>query len=91
MKLCEILDDFLVKTGYALPTSQVKCKTRILFGPDHKVGKNLLELIAEHEKYKVFLPEFPLLHLRKSKITNLGSAYKHAGIIQLMKFMKDED
>ena len=36
-----------------------------------------------------FLPEFPLLHLRKSKIVNFISAYRAAGVLNLIRFMKD--
>lgn len=90
-QLRHILNDFLMKAGYSTPGVRTNHKDRILFGPDHKVGKNLLQLISEDKKFAVFLPEFPLLHLRKSKITTIGSAYKHAGIIQLLKYMRDED
>ena len=44
-----------------------------------------------NKKYKVFLPEFPLLHLRKSMITVLFSSYKEAGLIEILKFMREED
>lgn len=50
---------------------------KIIFAPDYKIAKNLLKIIDSTEKLKkVFTPEFPILHLRKSKITNLISAYK---------------
>ena len=42
-------------------------------------------------KYRAFLPEFPLLHLRKSKITILFSAYKDAGLVQLLRIMRDDE
>ena len=38
-----------------------------------------------------FMPEFPLLRLRKSKITILLSAYKDAGLVQLLRIMRDDD
>ena len=89
MKIKEILDDVLLKLGYT--TENTNSLNRILCGPDNKIGKCLLELIETDNKYKMLLPEFPLLHLRKSKITVLFSAYKDAGLVQLMKFMKDDN
>ena len=59
-------------------------------GPDNKIGSNLLK-ITKQAKYKHILPEFPLLHLRKSKINTLFSAYKDAGLSHLMMFMRDDD
>ncbi|XP_060576230.1 uncharacterized protein LOC132733585 [Ruditapes philippinarum] len=88
-KIREILDDVLVKTGY--DADQSKCANRILCGPDNKIGKCLLRLMNRNHKYKTFLPEFPLLHLRKSKINILFSAYKDAGIVQLLKFMRNDE
>ena len=41
--------------------------------------------------YKSFIPEFPLLHLRKSKITTLCSAYKQAGLTEILKYMTDNE
>ena len=41
-------------------------------------------------KYKAFLVEFPLLHLRKSKITILFSAYQDAGIVEILQYMRDD-
>ena len=64
---------------------------RILFAPDYKIAKNLLKLMDQSSKYDTFLPEFPVLHLRKSKITNLISAYKTSGLIHILQFMKDEE
>ena len=87
-KIREILDDVLVKLGYT--NEDVKTANRILCGPDNKIGKCVIELMKTDEKYRIFLPEFPLLHLRKSKITILFSAYQDAGLIQLTKFMKDD-
>jgi hypothetical protein len=85
-KLQEILDDFLMKSG-----NYDNCDTRILFAPDHKIAKNLFQLQAISQRYKNFLPEVPLLHLRKSKIVNLTSAYKDAGLLHLMKYMRDDE
>ena len=89
--LKNILDEFLRKSGYLGPQNTILRSEKILFGPDNKIGKNLLQLIQQNRKYRCFLPEFPLLHLRKSKITNLGAAYKHGGIVQLLKYMKNDD
>ena len=47
--------------------------------------------MKDHSLYQQFLPEFPALHLRKSKIVNLFSAYKTAGLLHLLKFMKDSE
>ena len=88
-KIAEILDDILKKMGYF--ADKDKMINRILCGPDQKIGVNLLKLIESDSKFESFLPEFPLLHLRKSKITILVSAYRDAGLVQLLKFMKDDD
>ena len=88
-KIREILDDVLLKLGYLTNT---KCITnRILCGPDHKVGNCLLKLMSINEKYEKFLPEFPLLHLRKSMITILFSAYNDAGLFHILRYMRDDD
>ena len=42
-------------------------------------------------KYTRFIPEFPLLHVRKHKITILFSAYKDAGLVNLLQFMRDDE
>ena len=85
-KLREILDDLLIKSGhFILPGNQ---KERIFIATDHKVASNVFELI-KLPRYKSFLPEFPVLHLMNSKITNLISAYTPAGIIRLLKYMRD--
>ena len=91
MILKNILDELLINTGYLGPHNTLLRSEKILFGPDNKIGKNLLLLMQQNKKYKCFLPEFPLLHLRKSKITNLGAAFKHGGIVQLLKYMKNDD
>ena len=88
-KIKDILDDILVKL--ALCTDPTKTNDRILCGPDNKIGKCLLQLMASSAKYKAFLPEFPLLHLRKSKLTILFSGYKDAGLIQLVRIMRDDE
>ncbi|KAL4217289.1 hypothetical protein ACF0H5_023740 [Mactra antiquata] len=88
-KIREILDDVLVKAGYEADPN--KTVNRILCGPDNKIGKCLFQLQKSSNRYIIFLPEFPLLHLRKSKINILFSAYKDAGLVQLLKFMRDED
>ena len=88
-KLREVLDEVLIKTGNYYNSSPLD--SRILFAPDQKIGNNLLKLREQDARYRVFLPEFPLLHLRKSKITNLCTGYKDAGIIQLLMYMNDDD
>ena len=87
-KLREILDDLLIKSGHFIYPGNKKEK--ILTATDHKVASNVFELI-KLPRYKTFLPEFPVLHLMKSKVTNLISAYTPAGIIQLLKYMKDAE
>ncbi|XP_071085902.1 uncharacterized protein [Haliotis cracherodii] len=90
-KLREILDDILIKTELDDNLGYDVCLDRILLGPDNKIGMNLLSLIKENKKYAKFLPEFPLLHLRKSKVNTLFSAYKHAGLVELLMVMRDQD
>ena len=85
-KLKEILDDIYVRSG-----QDKNSKHRIMLAPDNKISKNLLKLIKQNKKYESFLVEFPVLHLRKSKITLLGSAYENAGIKSIIKYMKDDD
>ena len=87
-KLQEILDDLLLKMGHQDISDH---EEKILFGPDHKIGKNLLSLRNHGPKYEIFLPEFPLLHVRKHKITILFSAYKDAGLVQLLRYMRDDE
>ncbi len=86
-KLREILDDTLLKLGY---NSNLHSSSRVLCGPDNKICANLLKLIDQNPKYASFLPEFPLLHLRKSKINSLFSGYKDTGLLHLLKYMKDD-
>lgn len=85
MVLKNILDDILQKTDVDLK------RDKILFAPDFKIAQNLLKLLDTNAKYRVFIPEFPILHLRKSKITNLISAYKSTGLIHILRYMKDDD
>lgn len=87
-KIREILDDMLLKMGYL--TNIENTVNRILCGPDHKVGNCLLKLMSTNEKYAAFLPEFPLLHLRKSMITILFSSYSEAGLVHILRFMRDD-
>ena len=71
--LKEVLDEVLIKTG-RINVSSVGTN-RILFGPDNKIGANLLQAMKD-PKYQQFLPEFPLLHVRKSKINkSMGHFY----------------
>ena len=86
--LRHILDEALVKSGYTVQPNPTKNK--ILLAPDHKIANNIFSLMEE-SKYECLLPEFPVLHLLKSKITNLVSAYKSAGILHLLKYMKDDE
>ncbi|CAC5403427.1 unnamed protein product [Mytilus coruscus] len=86
--LKEILLAILVKLGRYPGTF---FKDRILFAPDHRIAKNLLTLLNKDPVFRQLLPEFTVLHLKKSKITNLFSGYKDAGILHLMKYMKDKD
>ena len=85
-KLKEILDDIYLRSG-----QDKNSKHRIMLAPDNKISKNLLKLIKQNKKYESFLVEFPVLHLRKSKITTLGSSYDNAGIKSIIKYMKDDD
>ncbi|VDI60748.1 Hypothetical predicted protein [Mytilus galloprovincialis] len=85
MVLKNVLDDILLETEHG------GNKERILFAPDFKIANNLFKLMDSSPKYRSFLPEFPVLHLRKSKITNLISAYKEAGLIHILQYMKDEE
>ena len=87
-KLREILSDILIKLGIE---EDRNLHDRILVGVDHKIGKNLIALLQRENKFKLFLPEFPPLHLRKSKINTLFSAYKDTGLFQVLMYMKDDD
>ena len=80
-KLKEILDDVIVKMRLTNDNAGLE---RILFGPDNKIIANLLILISLDPKYKKFLPEFAVLHLRKSKINTLISGYKDTGLVHLL-------
>ena len=85
----QIVDDVMLKLGYK--TGIKKLTERILCGADQKIGNNILRLMSMNEKYSAILPEFPLLHLRKSKITILFSSYNDAGLLQLLQYMRDDD
>ncbi len=86
-KLREVADDVLTKMGYHEGSS---C-SKILFGPDNKIGKNLLNLIHSKDKYDTFMAEFPCLHLRKSRITTIFTANKNTGLFQLLQYMRDDN
>ena len=60
----------------------------ILFGPDHKNVKNVIQLMKQESKY-VFLPEFSC-RLRKSRITTVFSAHQETGLLHLQKHMIDD-
>ena len=82
-----ILNDVLVKLGYAESQHQHK----ILCGPDHKVGINLVQLKRKENKFSEFVVEIPCLHFRQSVIGTLFAAYKHAGIVQLLQYARQTD
>ena len=85
-KIKEVLDDIYLRSG------QIRnSKDRVILAPDNKISKNILKLLKTGDKYKTFLVEFPVLHLRKSKINSLGSAYEAAGIKKVVKYMKDDE
>ena len=44
-----------------------------------------------NRKFKQFLPEFPLLPFKKSKINNLFTAYSNAWIDHPLKYMKEQE
>ena len=83
-----ILDELIIKSGQFMHSKPNKEK--ILLALDHKIANNIFKLMEE-PPYRCLLPEFPVLHLLKSKITNLLSAYECAGIRGLLKYMKDDD
>ena len=86
-KLKEILDEVMCKSDHRGDLGH-----RMIFAPDHKIGANLLRLkMSDERKYSSILPEFPVLHLRKSKITNLFAAYKDLGILHLIMYMRDTE
>ena len=85
-KIKEILDAIYLRSG-----QRKGSKERILLAPDNKISKNILKLMKNNAKYQTFLLEFPVLHLRKSKINTLGSAYEAAGIKHIVKYMKDDE
>ena len=87
--LRRVLDDVLLKLGHNCQSGKV-AERKIIFGPDNKIGKNLLLLKKDNPKYEMILPEFPLLHVRKSKITVLFSGYQKAGLVEMLRFMRDE-
>lgn len=86
-KLKEVLDEVIIRTGNIKDNTS----SRIMIAADHKIAANLFKLAEEDTKYRVFLPEFPLLHLRKSKIVNICSGYREAGIIHLLMYMHDDE
>lgn len=56
--LRSVLDDIVCKI-------EPERNERILFAPEYKIAKNLFKLMDQNPKYQIFLPEFPVLHLRK--------------------------
>ena len=89
--LQEILYDLMVKLGYLDKSNKKNYFDRILIGPDHKIGINVLKLIYTNPKFEVFVLEIPCLHFRKSLIGIIFSAHRHSGLIQLLRFMKDDE
>lgn len=89
-KLREVLTDVLVKTGKH-PDFGNRDGSRILMAPDHKIAANFFKLLKEDELFLKFVPEFPLLHLRKSKITTLLSAYKTTGLGSILRYMQNSE
>ena len=87
-KLYEILSEILSKSGYI--AGGLEAENRLLLGADHKIGKNLIILMKRDKKFLKFLPEFPPLHLRKSKINTFFSAYKDTGIFHVLMYMRDD-
>ncbi|CAH1802262.1 unnamed protein product, partial [Owenia fusiformis] len=88
-KLKEILDDILIKLGYL--NEDTSAYRKVLCGPDNKIGNNLLKLIKSNPKYEVFIAEFPCLHLRKSMINTIFKSYSQAGIVEMLRYLKDDD
>ena len=73
-KLKEVFDDTLTKMAYDdLPSTDCE---KILFGPDHNIGNNLIKLRRSFQRYELLMPEFPCLHNRNSQINNVFAAYK---------------
>ena len=89
-KLQQILDELLIRLGHN-DKAYLGKSDKILFGADHKISNNLIKLLQRDSKYSAFIPEFPLLHMRKSKINNIFSAYKSAGLIQMLQYMRDDE
>lgn len=74
------------------PDFHARDQARILLAPDHKIANNLFKLVKEDAMFhQNFVAEFPLLHLRKSKIVNLLSGYKDAGLLTLTKYLQDSE
>ena len=91
-RLRTLLEDILIQTGHhpnlLNEHGNELHKFRILFAPDNKIAKSFITLYQQNAMFQSFLLEFPLLHLRKSKILNMLSAYKDAGLV---KFMLDSE
>lgn len=68
-KLKEVLDDVITKLGHYEENTETCDK--ILFGLDNKIRNNLIKLIRANKRYEIFLPEFPCLHMIKTKINNI--------------------
>ncbi|CAH1791793.1 unnamed protein product, partial [Owenia fusiformis] len=88
-KLAQISNDILTKLGRQNHNGHPK----ILFGADNKVNANMLDLIHDPVNcdFEIFLPEVPCLHLRKSMINTTLNAYQNAGLIQILRYMKEDD
>lgn len=85
-KCKEILDKVFLRSG-----QQKDSKERIILAPDNKIAKNIIQLMKNDPKYEKFFLTFPLLHWRKSKIGSIGSTFALMGIVDIVKYMIDND
>ena len=67
-KIKDILDDILVKLAFC--TDPTKTNDRILCGPDNKIGKCLLQLMASSAKYKAFFARVSITSPQKIQTYN---------------------
>ena len=78
----KVLDDFITMTD----AQDDFC----ILGVDQKIGACHMKLEHGHPRFKKLIREIPVLHLLKMEIVNLCSAYKTAGLLHVLKFMRDE-
>ena len=62
-----------------------------ILGVDQKIGACHLKLEKSSTACKRLIREIPALHLTKHRIVNVCSAYKEAGLLHLLMFMKDDE